>query len=40
MTDQHPYIPATDAEEKAMLKSMGLSSFEDLVKVIPPDLRL
>jgi len=40
VTDQHPYIPATDAEEKAMLKSMGLSSFEELVKVIPPDLRL
>lgn len=40
MIRQHPYIPATDAEEQAMLEAMGLSSFEQLVEIIPPQLRV
>ncbi|MEE9162406.1 MAG: glycine dehydrogenase, partial [Candidatus Neomarinimicrobiota bacterium] len=40
MTEQHPYIPATDAEEEAMLKAMGAASFEELVATIPAELRV
>ncbi len=40
MTRQHPYIPATDADEQAMLAAMGVASFEELVDIIPADLRL
>ena len=40
MTRQHPYIPATDAEEQAMLEAMGLSSFDQLVDIIPSPLRV
>ena len=37
---QHPYIPATDAEEAAMLERIGVADFEELVQTIPADLRL
>ncbi len=40
MTVQHPYIPATDAEEQEMLQAMGLDSFEELLAMIPEGLRL
>jgi glycine dehydrogenase subunit 1 len=35
-----PYIPTTEKEEIKMLKSIGLSSIEDLFLDIPKDLRL
>jgi glycine dehydrogenase subunit 1 len=34
-----PYLPHTDAERKEMLKSIGVASFEELVKHIPEKLR-
>lgn len=34
-----PYLPHTDAERKEMLKTIGVSSFEELVKHIPEKLR-
>lgn len=37
---QHPYIPATDAEEQDMLEAIGVRSFEELIKIIPPELRV
>ena len=40
MTRQHPYIPATEAEEEAMLATIGVTSFEELVDIIPANLRL
>lgn len=40
MTQQHPYIPATDEEEQGMLEAIGAASFEELVSIIPPDLRV
>ncbi len=40
MTRQHPYIPATEAEEEAMLATIGVTSFEELIHIIPADLRL
>ena len=40
MTVQHPYIPATNAEEQEMLQAMGLDSFEELLVMIPEGLRL
>ena len=40
MTLQHPYIPATDAEEQEMLSAMGVASFEELIAIIPEQLRL
>ena len=35
----HRYIPNTDADRKAMLDTIGVSSIEDLFKDIPSDLR-
>ena len=40
MIQPHPYIPATEAEEREMLKAIGVRSFEELIKIIPPDLRV
>ncbi len=40
MPQPHPYIPATEAEEQEMLKAVGVRSFEELIKIIPPDLRV
>ena len=40
MTPQHPYIPATDAEEDEVLSAMGVGSFEELIAIIPEQLRL
>ncbi|UCH10689.1 MAG: aminomethyl-transferring glycine dehydrogenase subunit GcvPA [Fidelibacterota bacterium] len=40
MTLQHPYIPATEAEELEMLEAIGVQSFEELIKIIPSDLRM
>ena len=37
---QHPYIPATEAEETAMLEAIGAKSFEDLIRIIPAELRV
>ena len=36
----YPYIPTTEKEEIKMLKSIGLSSMEDLFSDIPKELRL
>lgn len=36
----HPYVPATDADKKAMLEFIGLSKMEDLFQDIPEDFRL
>jgi glycine dehydrogenase subunit 1 len=35
----HPYVPATDSDREAMLKAIGVSSFEDLVQDIPAQHR-
>jgi glycine dehydrogenase subunit 1 len=40
MTTQHPYIPATEFEEQKMLEAIGVQAFEELVTIIPPDLRV
>ena len=40
MIEQHPYIPATDDEERDMLAAIGVASFEDLVGIIPRELRV
>ncbi len=34
-----PYLPHTDAERKEMLKTIGVGSFDELVKHIPEKLR-
>ena len=34
------YIPNTEEQKKEMLKGIGVSSFEDLIQVIPADVRL
>ena len=34
------YIPNTEEQKKEMLKDIGVSSFEDLIQVIPADVRL
>ena len=34
------YIPCTDAQEKELLSEIGISSFEELIKVIPSNLRV
>ena len=31
----HPYVPATDSDREAMLKAIGVTSFEDLIQDIP-----
>lgn len=36
----HPYIPATEADKKAMLEKVGLSSMEELFDDIPEGFRL
>ncbi len=36
----HPYIPATDADIKAMLEKVGLSSLDELFNDIPEGFRL
>ena len=36
----HPYIPATDADKKAMLERVGLSSMDELFNDIPEGFRL
>lgn len=36
----HPYVPATEADKKAMLEAIGLSSIDDLFNDIPEDFRL
>lgn len=39
MSEHHRYIPATDSDEKAMLDAIGVSSFDELVNIIPDALR-
>ncbi len=34
------YIPNTEEQKEEMLKDIGVSSFEDLIQVIPADVRL
>ena len=34
------YIPCTDEQEKELLGEIGISNFNDLVKIIPENLRL
>ena len=34
-----PFIPTTDANRKEMLKTIGVSGFEELLKVIPAEAR-
>lgn len=39
-TDKHfPYLPDTDADRQAMLKAIGVDSFDDLIKNIPASVR-
>lgn len=35
-----PYVPNTSSEQEEMLKKIGVSKFEDLLKSIPDDVRL
>lgn len=39
MSEHHRYIPATDSDEKVMLDAIGVSSFDELVKIIPDSIR-
>ena len=34
------YIPNTDAEQKAMLQESGFSSFDDLFRDVPQEVKL
>ena len=34
------YIPCTDAQEKELLSEIGMSNFEELIKIIPSNLRV
>jgi glycine dehydrogenase subunit 1 len=34
-----PYLPHTDADRLEMLKAIGVESFEELIKLIPKDVR-
>jgi len=34
------YVPHTEAQIAEMLQAIGVSSFQDLIKAIPPDVRL
>jgi len=34
------YIPNTEEQKKEMLKEIGVSSFEELIKAIPQSIRL
>ena len=34
------YIPSNKKDEKEILDSIGVSTFEDLIKIIPKDLRV
>ncbi|NLY73849.1 MAG: aminomethyl-transferring glycine dehydrogenase subunit GcvPA [Firmicutes bacterium] len=36
----HPYLPLTESHRRSMLEKIGLSSFEELLKDIPQELRL
>ena len=40
MTTQHPYVPATESEEQGMLGAIGVQAFEELITIIPQDLRV
>jgi glycine dehydrogenase subunit 1 len=33
------YVPTTDSERRAMLESIGVERFEELVQAVPADLR-
>jgi glycine dehydrogenase subunit 1 len=35
-----PFFPNTDDDRRAMLREIGVGSFEDLIVAIPPELRL
>ncbi len=35
-----PFLPNTDSDRKEMLKEIGVESFEDLIKIIPEEIRL
>ncbi|MBU1298527.1 MAG: aminomethyl-transferring glycine dehydrogenase subunit GcvPA [Bacteroidetes bacterium] len=35
-----PYIPNTDADREEMLRAIGVTSFEELLKMIPEEIRL
>jgi glycine dehydrogenase subunit 1 len=35
-----PYIPNTDADREEMLRAIGVSTFEELLKNIPEEIRL
>jgi len=37
--DQHPFLPLSQEERKEMLKTIGVSSFEDLIVDIPEEAR-
>ena len=34
------YIPSNKKDEKEILKALGICSFEDLIKIIPKELRV
>ena len=34
------YIPCTNSQEKELLREIGISSFEELIKIIPSNLRI
>jgi glycine dehydrogenase subunit 1 len=40
MMSQHPYIPATESEEQKMLEAIGVQAFDELIRIIPSDLRV
>jgi glycine dehydrogenase subunit 1 len=40
MAFQHPYLPATDADQAAMLAAIGVKSIDELFAPIPAALRL
>ena len=33
------YIPCTEEQEKELLNKIGIDDFEDLIKIIPSELR-
>src|ERR1700678_2598006 len=34
-----PYLPSTDSDRKEMLSAIGVSDFQELIKLIPRELR-
>jgi glycine dehydrogenase subunit 1 len=34
------FVPNTEEDKKEMLKAIGVSSFEELISDIPPEIRL